>query len=511
MRKETEKQTIFFYFEIIIFILFMYAISALVFLNGDDFMYGTFAKEGILKNSASYYITGNGRFWINVLDSLLLSCDRYLYIAINPIIVMLFIILLAKNMQLICFKQEDRQQERQFIRYGMVLFACLDVLCVRETVFWITGMMNYLFPATIFLLATLLFQMLHINSDVPLIKKIAYWILCLLAGSSVEQYALMFVGLMTIVIALDLFTRKKVSSCLIVGYVISLIGLSTLIFAPGNFVRVDAHQGIMPPFIDNLWTLVYQDTMASSAFPYFLMLSMCSSVIAISECKSKLIRIGSLLVTALTLAINCLPMLNKAILIAALLACVIVQLFCLFAIRKYAEKRMMVSLIVVGIGSQVMLLISAIWGYRCMFSMYMIYMMLIIYCLSILKPIDRGLVLCSGIVGSLCPAAVAIIWLLRALLRKKTTTLSFIFKPLIRVAVLASLTVLIVGYARNGPIHLENIENTKKASINEPLRMNELPDDTFSWYFIPMNEFHEEYYKKYHDIPNSIEIEYITD
>ena len=131
MRKETEKQTIFFYFEIIIFILFMYAISALVFLNGDDFMYGTFAKEGILKNSASYYITGNGRFWINVLDSLLLSCDRYLYIAINPIIVMLFIILLAKNMQLICFKQEGATVHPLW--HGSIcLFRC--IMCTRNSV-----------------------------------------------------------------------------------------------------------------------------------------------------------------------------------------------------------------------------------------------------------------------------------------------------------------------------------------------------------------------------------------
>lgn len=60
-------------------------------------MYGAFSKEGILPSVFSYYRTGNGRLWINILDSALLSFDRYLFIIVNPMIVMAFIFLMAKK------------------------------------------------------------------------------------------------------------------------------------------------------------------------------------------------------------------------------------------------------------------------------------------------------------------------------------------------------------------------------------------------------------------------------
>ena len=151
-----------------IYVLLLYAISAFVFLNGDDFMYGTFSKEGILQNVISYYYSGNGRLWINILDSLLLTFDRYLFIIICPLVILSFIFLLAKNIQWLTEKKDDRDGEQKYVRYSMVLFACLDVLCLRETVFWNTGMMNYLFPATIFLLGLLMFQQAHLQEDFSL-------------------------------------------------------------------------------------------------------------------------------------------------------------------------------------------------------------------------------------------------------------------------------------------------------------------------------------------------------
>lgn len=88
-----------FIIETALFIVLLYCISIFVFLNGDDFMYGTFAKQGIFSSVWSYYQTGNGCFITNVLDSALLTFDRYLFILINPLIIMAFIVLLAKNVQ----------------------------------------------------------------------------------------------------------------------------------------------------------------------------------------------------------------------------------------------------------------------------------------------------------------------------------------------------------------------------------------------------------------------------
>ena len=261
--------------EMAAFLLALYIVNSFVFLNGDDFMYGTFAKEGIWQSVASYYITGNGRFWINILDSLLLAFDRYLFLLVNPLIIMAFLVLMAKNMQWIVEQRSDRQKEAAYICWGMALFVCLDVLCLRETVFWITGMMNYLFPAVVFLFATLLFQQLRSGGEVTIAKEAVFYLVCILASASVEQYALMFVGMMTLLLGMELLAKRKVPKVLIAGYFCALTGLASLLLAPGNFNRIEEQKELLP-FVDNLWTLIYQNVLSQVAFPFLIMLTLCA-------------------------------------------------------------------------------------------------------------------------------------------------------------------------------------------------------------------------------------------
>lgn len=413
-------------------------------------------------------------------------------------------------MQWFTERKDDFQKERSYIRYGIVLFACIDVMCLRETVFWITGMMNYLFPAVLFLLGIWVFQKNRVCGTPPVGKKILFWILCFFVASSVEQYALMFVGFMTLTFVTDLFRKRKCRSYLWIGYALALAGLAVLILAPGNFARVRFQENLKPPLIYNLWTLVYQNTFSPVAFPFLLMLSICGNLVFLKRCRSKLVGMVSCSVTVGTLAINCIPILEKAIIISLLLCFIAVQLTWLFLYRTYNAKQDVVPLIFVGIGSQVMLLISAIWGFRCMFSMYMVYMILILICLQEpkIEPEDRALVLCSGITASLYPPAVVGIWLLFVLLRNKKKAALAAGKILSVCAVLASLAVLVIGYAHNAPTHFENIGNTRASVETGELILHELPEDTYSWYFVPFGDFHEHYYRLYYDLPNSVRIEY---
>ena len=319
----------------------------------------------------------------------------------------------------------------------------------------------------------------------------------------------MFVGIMTLVFAVDLLQKRKPGSLLLVGYVIALIGLAVLILAPGNFVRVDTQALEKPPFIDNLWTLIYQNSVSEVAFPFLLMISMCANVIIAKNCQSKFIRTIAYLIPILLLSIRCISFLdNKAILITVPLLFILIQLVYVFVIKSYAEKTMILSLIFVGIGSQVMMLISAVWGFRCMFSMYMVYMLLILFCFKKIDDENKMIILCSGIIGSIKPVAVVLLWVVFLILRRRKSLVLSAEKVLTCVAVIVSLSLLIFGYAHNSSGHLENIESTKKAEDSGKAVLHELYDDTYSWYFIPMNEFHEKYYIKYHGLSDSIKIEY---
>lgn len=62
----------------VVFFLWQVLIVQNVFLMGDDYMYGTFAKEGIISSVSSYYYTGNGRWVLNVLDSFFIKIGGFL-------------------------------------------------------------------------------------------------------------------------------------------------------------------------------------------------------------------------------------------------------------------------------------------------------------------------------------------------------------------------------------------------------------------------------------------------
>lgn len=509
---ETEKNNRVFWIKILVYLLFLYGIHIFVFLNGDDFMYGSFSRDGILKSVWNYYHTGNGRFWINVLDSFLLLFDRYLYIILNPLFIIIFIYLLMKNVQQITGQHYDKSNERMCFLRGIVLFTCLDVMCLRETVFWITGVMNYLFPSIIFLLAFLLFQYSRIRL-MPRKYVFIYWILCFFAGSSVEQFALMFVGAMTIILAIDILKKQKIHPQNQIAYVLAIIGLVCLIFAPGNFVRMETQAEIKPPLIDNLWTLIYQNSFSEVAFPFILMLSLCSTVLELTAYSTNCIykKILQISIPILLLFVRSLPALEKAIVITIVLLLFSVQIIRTFVLRNYPCRQVLLSLLLVGIGSQVMLIISAIWGFRCMFSMYLIYILIISCVLSKINDKGRIFILCSGLTAALHPMVTIIYWVLILLLWicKQRSYFKGISVSIIHFGTVLSLLILLVGYADNSSTHYQNLKNTLEKNT-ETICLSQLPDETYSWYFVPFGEFHEKYYRLYYQISDDIDIEYIT-
>ena len=471
-------------------------------------MYAYFGKTNIWTNAFTYYMNGNGRLWINLLDSALLRFDRYLYILFNPWIIMLFLTLLAKNVQWITRANANQVSTIKLVRYGIVLFSSLNVLCLRETVFWITGMMNYLFPATIFLYALLLFQRNVENDDDNIIHRIIYYIVCLFASSSVEQFALMFVGFQTFALALKLVRKAKISRITIVGYIFSLLALGFLILAPGNFQRVGDQSAIKPSFVDNFWTLVYQDTLATVPIPFLIMLSICGQSILRRIKQPKWLKVLCWVLPIFLLLYRCVPQINKVVIAIPLIILFVIEMTFLFIFRKYNEKETTVFLIVIGIGSQLMLLISAIWGYRCMFSLYLIYMLLILLCLTKQSRYERGIVLCSGIVSNIFPPALVLVWLIQYILKDKEKENTVITKVIIYSSVLVSMIAIFIGYGTNIKVHLKNLENTNHVKNGGSIILEELPDELFSWYFIPIDEFHEKYYRLYNEIPENVEIVY---
>lgn len=503
MRNKLHNQRII--IETAVFICLLYRVSLCVYLNGDDFMYGTFAHTGIVANVCNYYVTGNGRFWINILDSALLWFDRYAFIAVLPWIVLSFVVLFAKTVLQILGEASDRQKEQDLIRVGMVLFACLDVMCLRETVFWITGMINYLFPAVAFLLGYLLFRKsragaLH-GCGIGL-----YYAVCFFTAFSVEQFALMFVGMMTLHHGYDLLNRHKIHIRDVIAYGISLVGLALLILAPGNFQRVDEQQ--MPGFAENLWSLVYQDTMHDVAMPYLVMLSLIGAWVG-EQAKRGFVRAYMRSVPGIILILLCTPLAGKAIVLLGLIFLWLIQMAVMFVLLKHDSKPVLLFLCVIGAGSQIMLLVSAVWGFRCMLSLYLIYMLLIGCMLDPAESEVKTAVLSCGIAAAVHPVIALLLGTIYVLMKGKASRIIItrIANGVVYTGTVAALVLLVVGYARNVQVHEENLFATKHYQ-EETIVLKELPDETYSWCLLPMNEFHEAYYRQIHHIPENVQITY---
>lgn len=492
--------------EITIFMLALYGISSFVYLNGDDFMYAAFAQTGILGNVTNYYFSGNGRFWINILDSVLLRFDRFGFIVVLPWIVLSFIVLIAKNVQRIMAGCPDAEKEKELIRMGMVLFCCLDVLCLRETVFWITGMMNYLLPAVLFLWAYLIFQKSRAR-ELRGICRIGYYPLCVLTASSVEQYALMFVGMMTLHHGFDLIRKRRISGSDWLAHVLSLLGLVVLLLAPGNFVRVNTQETERPALFVNAWTLLFQDTLSPVALPFVVMLSLAVLLLYSSTSKRTALQWGIYIV--FLVGIVAFSLVDKAVFGVALLA----VLGCSLAYQMYHGKIKFAFpvwfLLFVGIGSQIMLLISAVWGYRCMLSLYLVYMIVLGCLLYRAETKNRLFVLASGILTSFHPVATLMFWAAVFLLCRKQTVVKKLATVITCCGLAAAMLIILIGYGRNVETHKMNLQSTA-AQENQRIAIRELPDDTYSWYFVPISEFHEEYYRILHDISEDVVISYQT-
>ena len=500
--KIQKREKFLFTVELSVFILLLYGTTVSIHLNGDDFMYGTFAQKGVFENVWAYYFTGNGRFWVNILDSILLYFDRYAFIVVAPWIVLSFVWLFAKILQVVLELEDQPEKLQEFMQYGMVLFSCLDVLCLRETVFWITGMMNYFFPAVILLLGYYLFR-LSCLGKLHGVRLIGYYVVCFFASSSVEQYALMFVGLMTLHHGWDILHKKKIPVYEWIAYGVAMIGLAVLILAPGNFVRVSEQQ---PVWFDNLWTLITHNTVKDVALPYMIMLCICSIFLKKRE-ESQTLYLWSIPVLAiLMLGVFKVERAIPWILVILLMFLLIIPIFW----NNPRKQRIdMIFWSVVGIGSQIMLMVSIVWGFRCMLSVYLVYMILIALSLQGMQTKEKLFVLCSGILTAINPSLTLCFWGISAIFCYNERQLPSVNlqKELLRLCSVASLIILCIGYGSNLSTYQENLLSTSLA--NEYVIVKELPNEIYSWYQVPFNKVHDRYYREYNDLGN-IDIKYVV-
>jgi len=191
-----------------------------IYLMGDDFFYAGFTKsaETFVDMHISHYAQTNGRALIHIAVSLLLIFDVYLWRFINPAVILLTLCLIDRA----AFGEKNRAGALPIL---IPLFFLFGAGVTRESVYWLDGSVNYLYPMALVLFSYNLYKN---PPDKPGLCYAVFFI----SGATAEQSGLILLGLFFIG-ALPRPNKRK-----IISFVAVLLGYFTVVFSPGTLGRI---------------------------------------------------------------------------------------------------------------------------------------------------------------------------------------------------------------------------------------------------------------------------------
>ena len=487
------------------FLAVEYLICRNVFPMGDDFMYGCFGRDGIFGPVFTYYQIGNGRWLINILDSLQLRFGRVPYLVLTPWLLLLLGWLLYR---LTCLMTGTKKPV--LFGFALALLALIDVQMNRESVYWITGAMNYMIPG-LFLLGGMIGTLRLKEEGLEKKAMLGFGGLCVLSCLTMEQFSLMAFGWMLLVWGEDCLRRRALPRRYAAVLLLSALALASIVLAPGNSVRLGSASGQGIPLIFKVNDLICYDyySMVSTAF-LFVLEGLC----ALRFLRK---RKWAAAVMAAANALLLLGFRNAAVHASFKLVCLslLVAFLTMIPVLITVFRRLgliyLGAMTVIGLGSQAMLLASELWGFRTSFCWVLL---LILLDLAVVEQLPtreeqlEGAVLLAMAVHPLLGLAAIALWGL-CMLRKRCIA------PVIGLLLIAAVAVgsldEVWGYQGNRASQLAIVEAGRAAAEDPELTEIVLPhyeESMFGWSEPGIPGFQEENYRNYYGVPEQVVIRF---
>ncbi len=199
---------------------------------GDDYYYSMFFRRGIsyfLSETAVHYTQTNGRFFVHLLDEVLLYLPLAAWKVFEFFVIALTVLLVAE-----IASGNDRARFPSSLIMSCTAFSLIGLPILREAVYWATGSLNYVFPVMLTLLLFFAYSRLA-DKD----RGARYLpVLAFFASFTAEQSAtasLFICIVMPIYIAA--VKKKKLCTSYIVSIFTSAAAFATVMFSPGNSIR----------------------------------------------------------------------------------------------------------------------------------------------------------------------------------------------------------------------------------------------------------------------------------
>lgn len=465
----------------VITFLSFFLINNNVIYFGDDYYFLSFAKcnlsQYILK-LVTHYKLDNGRIIVHMLDTICLKFPIVVWSVINSLMLTGICYLVSK-----IASNDNSQKMRVNFSIIFALIALLDIAVTNQSVYWITGSFNYVYP--IFMLLVYW----NFLNKIDFGKK--YFILAIifgfLASASVEQVGMMAFGLTLLTLfakmeGINKFFNKNKK--LLVLLFVTLVGLLTVILAPSQLIRLNSNPEIdtLERIENNLYFITYEFTGTKAILPYVLLFNLAIFIYSLTEKEKNRMNIFVCIFSFINLIVNLYLIKTGTYTWLTLKNIVIITIIFItylfniiwFGIKteKNFFSKPVITAILLG-GSQIMMIISPIIGGRNLLAGLFMFMLLI--CLVIDK-IDL-----------------------------KATQAYIITAVLIIFGILLSLNTA-GKYYENKLVEEKNIQviNEERNNSNNIIVLKKPKNSDYCWSLPCNSTFHEMWYKEHYGIVSEL-------
>lgn len=462
--------------------LSFFAININVNYFGDDFSYLKWTKLSAveyLERVGKHYIYTNGRTIVHVLDSLFLKLNPIFWAIFNSLMLVGICYFAAK---IIVRKNENKMPLAFSVMFFFV--SILDILVTRQSVYWITGSFNYVYPICMFFI----YWYYLIKIDESKKNFICAIIFGILGSASVEQMGMMTFGITVLTMLSkvksikeitkkdgikELFQKNKRIAWMLI---ITFAGLASVLLAPGQFVRINQeskYSRLYILFASTRW-LMESFTTGDRALIYAIVINAIVALYGIHDdkYKSKKVFLSITLNLIATISINLSGIFNlvvwKLIFMLVILLTYVYEI--IYLNSKFENKlfSMFINAIILMVGSQFMMVVSNVIGERNLLPGYVMYAFVISYALANLvlpKYLnEKTLVICLVAVGMLFNVRTA------------------------------------CGYYVSKTIWDENMQKIEQHKNDKVITLRKFKDNNYSWSALYESEDHEKYFKSFYNI-----------
>ncbi len=461
---------------------------------GDDYYFLSFRDlnaSNYFAKLGEHYTSDNGRLIVHFLATLFLKLPLPFWRILNSLFltgICFFIARIIKSYANSYYKRNSTNTpsfsaQTECLIFCMLFFllASLDIMISRQSVYWLTGSFNYVYPLFIFF--GYWYAILHTKNKWQFVGTC---ILCILSSTSMEQSGMMTFGL-TLLLLLskiekksDLKTVWKTNFPLLFLCLLSFIGVCSVLFAPSQFIRI----GISGDYsiLNNLLFLVKSFLASNSILPYCFFFHLFAILYAWkNNCPLGVFFLA--ITNLLGTIINCHLITQTDVItplnILLLTWNVICYAFIFFYLNHKIFHKVLSPLVITAIlliGSQIMMLVSPVFGPRNLIF---------------------GLALWGVIIGFLISAI--------------KLSYSAVFSAILFTCALFLNFSTMKHYQGTKKIEEQNqivlltADKQKLMNPEEKITLYKFPNSNYAWSMPYISDFHEYWFKQFYHIECQIE------